>query len=272
MLSSRWLVSFILVFALAPALFAHEIGIPHEEYDDANVGEQFLNRALTLLIVASIIVLVCTVIALTFHERLGPVINWILFLGIAIPVVVATVYSAGSTIYLNQLAETRGPVHWHADFEIWVCDKSLDISDPTGLMNRIGTPVLHEHNDNRIHVEGVPIRKRDASLGRFFHVIGGILTSNTLGVPTQHGHIIANNGERCPDGQQGIVQVFRWTVQDRQLVQHKLGAFPHYVLAPESMVPPGDCLIIEFGPERQSTNHLCASYRAALNRGEIYGS
>ena len=50
--------------------------------------------------------------------------NWI-FLAMAIPVAIATIYLVSITIYINVNSETLGPVHWHADFELWQCDERM---------------------------------------------------------------------------------------------------------------------------------------------------
>lgn len=267
----RWLAIFALFVILAPSVLAYHVGEPHAEYETVDKGEQILSRATAIFVIASIIIIICTVLAMIFHEKLVPVIKWTLFLGIAIPTIIATVYSAGSTIYLNQMSETGGPVHWHADFEIWACENKLDLIDPTGMTNRVGTPVLHEHNDDRMHVEGVLVKTTDASLARFFQVIGGLMTTNTLAYPTNEELVKFTNGELCPDGTPGKLQVFRWYVRQGWLIQDKIVNFPNYVLGPYSYVPDGDCLIIEFGPEKQFTDKLCTTYRVALEKGDIRG-
>jgi hypothetical protein len=224
-----------------------------------------------VMLIAGIIIILATFLAIIFHERLDGTIRWMLFLGISIPIVIATVYSTSTTISLNLQSETKGPVHWHADFEIWVCGRQLELQEPTGLSNRLGTELLHEHGDLRIHAEGVLLQRENAALGRFFHVIGGLLSRNTLGVPTKEGLVVVNNGQQCADGRPGIAQVFRWQPRNGRIVQQKLADFSQYVMSPENNVPPGDCIIIEFGPERPFTDHLCASYRAAIARGDLHG-
>jgi hypothetical protein len=263
---ARWMFAVVMLLLAAPLVLGHEAPVPHVEYDDGKEA-QVLSRAFTIMIIAGLIVVVCTALAMIFHERRGPRTNWLLFLGIALPTIFATAFSAGSTIYLNVQSETRGPVHWHADFEIWVCGRHVDLKSPAGLANRIGTSTLHEHGDNRIHVEGVLHTRRGAELGRFFHVVGGLMSPTTLAVPTDEGLVEATNGDLCPDGQPGRIQVFRHTVRNGRIVQEKLARPSQYVLAPYSLVPPGDCLIIEFGPERPYTDRLCMSYRAAIARG-----
>jgi len=268
---SRALVISVLLLLCLPIALAHEADFPHEEYDDSDAGGEMLDRAAMVMLIAGIIIGLATFLAMIFHERLDPSIKWLLFLGISIPVVIATVYSATTTISLNLQSETKGPVHWHADFEIWVCGKQLELQEPTGLSNRLGTELLHEHGDLRIHAEGVLMRRENAALGRFFHVIGGLLSKNTLGVPTKEGLVVVNDRQQCPDGIPGTVQVFRWQPRNGGIVQQKLVDFSQYLMSPESNVPPGDCIIIEFGPEKKFTDRLCASYRAAIARGELHG-
>ena len=122
--------------------------------------------------IASIIVGVLILFAIYDKDR-SEKTKIFLFLGIIIPIVLVTIYSAGSTIYLNIISETQGPVHWHADFEIWDCGQKIDLINPTGFSNRVGNPVFHEHGDDRIHVEGVVVEKKDVDLHSFFEVIGG---------------------------------------------------------------------------------------------------
>ena len=131
--------------------------------------EEVLTKAsLEVIFIASVIIIACTGMAMLYEKK------WknhkqLLFLGIMIPTIIATLVLVGSTLYVNVISETKGPVHWHADFEIWVCGEKVDILDPKGLSNRIGTSVFHEHNDNRVHVEGVVVDKKDVSLDEFFH-------------------------------------------------------------------------------------------------------
>ena len=54
------------------------------------------------------------------------------------------------------------------------------------------------------------------------------------------------------------------------MVQEKLTDYEDYILAPQSLVPPGDCIIIEFDKYKESTDNLCESYRIALERGDLY--
>ena len=56
------------------------------------------------------------------------------------------------------------------------------------------------------------------------------------------------------------------------LYVQKIDNFPEYVLSPYSQIPPGDCIIIEFSEEKQTTEHICETYKVAVQRGELSGS
>ena len=193
----------------------------------------------------------------------------VLFWVIVLPAVFTTLYLAGGTIHDNLTSATGGPVHWHTDFRIFNCGNELDLVDPVGLSNRIGTPEIHEHNDFRIHVEGVLSRLSEASLKEFFEVVGGQLTKNSFSIPTNEGIVIMAKGHICPDGRPGVLQVFLWETIDQEARQRKLFDYPEYVMSPEPLIPPGDCVIFEFGPEKERTEYVCEQYQVAEKRGDI---
>ncbi len=196
--------------------------------------------------------------------------KWELFLGISLPIAVATLYIIGTTVYRNSISVTKGPVHWHADFRIFVCGEELNIVDPHGLVNLVGSPLLHEHGDNRVHIEGRVMDWEDITLPRFFSAIGGELTQDHLTLPTNNGSTVSmTNGQTCRDGKTGSVQVFVHSVRDGVVIQQKLGRFDSYRLAPYADVPRGDCVIIEFDQDKPKTEHLCQSYEAALQSGKL---
>ena len=178
-----------------------------------------------------------------------------IFLLLAIPVMASTLYLAGHTIYKNATSVTKGPVHWHADYEIWICGEQKELRDPEGFENKVGTSVLHEHNDNRIHIEGVVEKLGDVSLGAYFSSIGGLLTHHDLRFPSEDGFREVKDGIPCPGDVQGILKVY---------VNGKLAEEPEsYVPSPEINVPPGDCIIFDFSPgESGTTERLCESWKA----------
>jgi len=179
-----------------------------------------------------------------------------------------TGYLVWSTIITNVKSVTKGPVHYHADFEIWNCGQKIDLIDPHGLENKTGTPLFHEHNDNRIHVEGAISDYEDVSLGEFFSVVGGKLDSNALIVPTDSGMVNMGSGTMCK-GAPGNLQIFVFKTEGKTFYQEKLVDPVSYVLSPHSQVPPGDCIIIEFDKPKDKTDKLCNFYKIAVEKGEL---
>lgn len=241
-------------------------------FDD---GVKLKTRAMSVVMVSSILVTAVVILAIISRRKVGNHKKMLFFL-MVIPVIIATLYAAGTTIYLNKISLTKGPVHWHADFEIWDCGEEVDLRDPQGLSNRVGTPVFHEHDDFRIHVEGVVVKKEDVALDNFFKVIGGTLTQNYLQVPTDEGMAFLHDGDLC-DGKPGKIQVFAYKVVNPRehgqwaYTQEKIEDFAKYFLSPYSMVPPGDCIIVEFGQEKEKTDKICTTYEAAISQGELHG-
>lgn len=220
-----------------------------------------------------------------------------LYISIAVVAAGATIIISGATVYLNVRSATGGPVHWHADIEYWACGNELELRDPQGaLSNKIGTPTLHEHDDKRIHLEGVPVNlPYDASLGKFMNVVDGEISRNTLVIPLNNDDLYENhedetdgdghgspnphlleqfitqtkdgkvatfvNGQQCGD-EASEVQVFayQYNEQDKTYRQTKLEDPSNYAIAPHSEVPPGDCIIFEFAPPMERTNKLCEQY------------
>lgn len=175
----------------------------------------------------------------------------------AIPILLVTVYLAGATVYENVISETKGPVHWHADYQVWYCGDRLDLINPNFPSNKIGTPLFHEHNDDRMHVEGTVHRIGSVSLGQYFEVIGGSLDSQTAFVfPTEdQGTITHVRGQECPNtGEPAVLNVFINGV--------KTNDYKDYVIYPHALVPPGDCIIYEIGPEQETTDRICESWEA----------
>src|SRR3989344_7060076 len=229
----------------------------------------FVCDPLTIAVLGSSVVGVFAVLFLV-HEFQNERAKKTLFIIFSLVVLSTTAYLAAETIYKNVTSITGGPVHWHADFEIFSCGDGIELLDPTGFSNRVGTPVLHEHNDLRIHAEGVLKKLSDASLAKFFEVIGGSLDYGSLVVPTNSGTVSLQDGDICGDGRPGTLQVFLWETIDGIATQRKLADYPPYVMKPEALVPPGDCIIFEFMPEiNEKTENICNQYEAADIRGDI---
>ena len=99
----------------------------------------------------------------------------------------------------------------------------------------------------------------------FFKTIGGDLDNDRLEIPTDDKVLEIKNGDLC-NGKPGKLQVFLYKiknpddVKNRIFEERKVENFENYVLSPYSLVPPGDCIIIEFGQEKQTTEHICDTY------------
>ena len=202
--------------------------------------------------IVSVIVLLAALVSLS--KKLSETHKKILFLSIAVPVALSTLYLAFHTITDNASSATKGPVHWHADYEVMLCGKSLDLINPNFHRNKIGTSLLHEHDDNRIHVEGTVSMLKEVSLGNFFKVIGGKLENNYVSYPTKEGLIEARNGEMC-DNKESTLKVY--------INGKRMSGPENYVPYPAQQVPPGDCIIILFdSSESETTDIICTSWKA----------
>lgn len=264
----------------------------------ADLEETINNLSLLTVLVASVLLVALVLLAMWAIKRKKKLLKLPIFLAIVIVVAVTTLTISGATVYLNVKSATGGPVHWHADFEIWACGNELELRNPTGaLSNKIGTATYHEHDDKRIHLEGVPVTlPDDASLGKFFKVIGGELSTKKMVVPLNDNDKLFENGEgeedgdgaaapypeqiepfieTAKDGKQAVftsgqtcgedtaeVQVFvyKFDEKNKTYTQTKLEDPANYAFAQQSQVPPGDCVIFEFGPPRERTSKLCEQY------------
>ena len=95
---------------------------------------------------------------------------------------------------------TSGPVHWHANFEVFLCGERQDFT--TGYdfeKNRLGSHILHSHNDNVIHIEGQIPKREDIAIGNFFDLIGVPFSSTQIMDKT--------NGDLCTSGEPGTVKM-----------------------------------------------------------------
>lgn len=277
-MEKRRLLFVFLLLILAVPVYSHGADGEEKHNGEIVLDQHFKDNSVTYVFFGSAVVLVVILFSI-FHKKKSNGLKWFLFLIILLTAIFVTFYVAWSTIYLNVISETGGPVHWHADFEIWNCGDKVDLIAPRGLSNRVGSAVFHEHGDNRIHVEGVLVKKEQARLSSFFDVVGGSLTEESLVVPVDGGFVNVKNGDDC-NGREGKLQVFLHKVINANpymktgfvYKQTKLEDFEDYILSPYPNIPPGDCLIVEFGEEKNKTEHICGSYEFAIERGELSGS
>ncbi len=193
------------------------------------------------------ILVVAIVISLVFQNKLGKLQKKALFVVIVVPVLFSTVYIVASTVYINNISESDGPVHWHADIEIWACGEKVLLEEPEGFDNKVGSGTLHHHNEGkelngtyRIHVEGVLIKLSEGNLEHYFDVIGGDFTETSFSVVNHHNEKKTwKNGDICENsGKAGELKVF---VNDKEIDNA-----PEYIISPYSNVPPGDFIKIIF--------------------------
>ncbi|MFB6144171.1 MAG: hypothetical protein ABEJ98_02560 [Candidatus Nanohaloarchaea archaeon] len=126
-----------------------------------------------------------------------------------IAVLVPSFYTAGAFIHESQTSWSGGEIHWHADYEVFVQQRGelqrLDLIDPSNYCNgymcsvndRTGITKYHEHNDNRIHLEGVFREREDATLSAYFETFNGELSNTRLVYPTNNGVVsVKENANR----------------------------------------------------------------------------
>ena len=269
MVMRRYCTFLIVLVLLSSSALAHA-----GEYN-GSAHEALSKSSLLIASLASIVIILCISIT-ALKKKKSSSFKLLMFAFIVLTAVATTAYLSISTILLNVRSESHGPVHWHADYEIWKCGEHLEFSESTGLSNRRGTPVFHGHNDQRIHVEGVVTTFDDVQFKNFFSVMGGKLSDDGFELPTATGVVTARSGERCPLGE-GKLQAFLYRVTNPDpsknkgffYTQTKLDDVEDYVPAPYSLVPPGDCLILEFDAEKGKTERLCETYKVARDKGLI---
>ncbi len=205
--------------------------------------------------IAAILLVVITIVVLFAKEKFMTKFKKSIFIFIVIIVLLPTLYLAGNTVYKNIKSVTGGPIHWHADYQVWVCGERKDLIDPTGLSNKIGTPLFHEHNDDRIHVEGTVSNMDDVTLSSFFRTVGGKLTTNEFAYLVENGEDVnVKSGDSC-NGQPSQLKVY--------VNGQKINNVETYMYYPHGSMPPGDCVIIEFGPNLPDTTTKICDFWAA---------
>ena len=170
-------------------------------------------------------------IVLFFGGKMSEVTKKTVFLSITGVVSLVTLYLVLTTIHMNIVSATKGPVHWHADYEIWACDKKIGLEYPKFMSNRQGTTAIHSHNDNRIHIEGTLMDLEESSLGVFFQAIGGAISNDAIKIPTNEGLRVFHDGDMC-NGISARLYVF----VNGNLVTDP----PAYRISHYENVPPGD--------------------------------
>src|SRR3989338_9395874 len=223
-----FLIFLLLLVLFIPSIFSHE---GEEEEFMLDHSELYPMTQLQAVGYGSLVFGILIILIILFHKKMSNMIKKIVYFLVVIAASSVTIYLVITTLHLNTISITKGPVHWHADFEIWACDKEILIKEPKGLSNKQGTDLMHAHNDNRIHVEGVILDKKQASLGAFFYAVGGSLTSDGMKVSTNDGLVSVHDGNFCNEKPAKL-----YVFVNGNLIENPSA----YVIAPYEKVPPGD--------------------------------
>lgn len=94
-----------------------------------------------------------------------------------------------------------------------------------GLSDRTGITKYHEHDDSRIHLEGIFKEREDATLAAFFETFGGELSTTKMKMPTNSGAV-----DKTEEGeyevttvvQKGVVRERKWCVLDNTAPQDEI--------------------------------------------------
>ena len=217
---------FIILLSVNPA-FSHE----GEEDFMLDHSELYPISQLQAVGYGSIAFGILIAIIILLHKKMNDMAKKIMYFLVAITASLVTIYLVTTTLHLNLISITKGPVHWHADFEIWVCGKEIRLAEPKGLSNKQGVDLMHAHDDNRIHVEGVILDNRQASLGAFFYAIGGSISNDGLKVPANEGLISIHDGDKCNEKPAKL-----YVFANGNLIENPAA----YEIAHYEKVPPGD--------------------------------
>ena len=231
------LIYLILIFVLLYSTQALSVGLEYKDLDLTRSKLYPLSQISAVGYGLLIFVILIPIIIL-FSQKMNESTKKIVYILIFISVSLVTIYLVVTTLHLNFISETKGPVHWHADYEIWICDEEIKLEKPKGIFsNKQGTALLHSHQDNRIHVEGVLIKKEEASLGAFFYAIGGSISNNRIEVPTNDGMAYADENTTCNDKKSKLYVFVNGNLIDN---------YSDYTISQYEKVPPGDRIKIIF--------------------------
>src|SRR3989338_8999350 len=134
----------IVIFALVLVLFALPVVYTHEE--EPNFGPQHPDYPISQIQAVeygSIAFAILCFLILLLNKKMNELAKKLVYSLLLIIVVSVTLYLAITTIHTNINSATNGPVHWHADYEIWVCDQKLSLPEPKGISNKQGYSLMH---------------------------------------------------------------------------------------------------------------------------------
>jgi len=219
--------------------------VAHGDEEGERTAFDLTPISLQVLTITAVLILIIALFSIIFLKKISELQKRLAFWIIAIMAILATIFLLGATLYLNATSPTKGPIHWHADFTVTLCNEEVEIKDPKGITNRIGTSKVHEHNDMRIHIEGTPASLEEIELGEFFKSIGGYFDETIISIPSEEGIISVKDGELCNN-----LPSHSYLFVESQLGNERIWRLEplmnEYMIAPYSNVPPGDRLKIVF--------------------------
>ncbi len=134
--------------------------------------------------------------------------------------------------------------HWHVPYEYIVCDEK---QPPAPTWSGSG---VHTHDDGIIHIHPFAAGEEGAGarLVKWFEYGGGLLDDDEVRLPGDS--VTYENGDECPDGTTGTVQIF--------VNGGRLADYGDYI--PQD----GDRVEIVFGPERDFVRRTLTEVPARL--------
>lgn len=268
----------------------------------SDAQRQVSNLGLRTLFVASIALFILILIA-SATRRGADQLKKVTFGLIGFVVVVASGIMTGATFYLNSKAEGGGPQKRTAGIELWACGVQLEIRNPDWTVsNKVGTPTLHEHDDQLIHLDGAVVYpEREATLGAFIRAIGGSVTSTSLQVPVAKsvvenstdadavdpagalrvaaylgqdgtgGDAVTLPSTGTCDGQAARLQAYVLRTSGEGYTQEKISDIDSFQFKQANDAPPGDCIIVSFDRPSDRTDRRCAGFYESGIREELGG-
>ena len=159
-MKKRLLVLLLVLLAISMhSAFSHE----DEEQFDLDHSDIYPISQLSAVGYGSLVFGVLIAIIIFFGKIMNNAVKKIVYFLVIVVASLVTLYLVLTTLHLNIISATKGPVHWHADYELLICGKEYMLPEPKGLTNKQGTDLMHSHDDNRIHVEGVLLDKKQVA-------------------------------------------------------------------------------------------------------------
>jgi len=103
-----------------------------------------------------------------------------------------------------------GQVHWHSRINVFICGNKFAMPNPFGNQH-LGSPLLHTHDDQLIHIEGTVWNPEDITVGKYMEVIGLNFKDGEL--------IDKENGDLCGD-ESGNVKLVVEGVENSELTNY----------------------------------------------------